>query len=376
MFHTILTLSYTIPNIYVFLRIWKLFINKGYRLTYALIYILIALIYPLSNLISEGEAGMASQILTSAANYILPFYLYLFLFILVYDIILLLNLLFRFLPATKMKTTNYRKSVLTLIIFLSIVVVVCGIINFNTIRISEYTIKVPARSSDFKNLKIAFAADFHLQENTPVRFVKKFAEKIERIKPDLLLFGGDIVEGDRENENMSSIEKILSEINTKYGVYTVLGNHEYYAGQDKGTFFGNAGISVLCDTIFVIDSSFCLGGRYDSHFRRRKAINDLVKTAPDTLPLIIIDHRPTEIDLVSKTSVDVQLSGHTHNGQLFPINLITNKVYELSWGYLKNGNTNFFVTSGIRLWGPPVRTTGKSEIMVIDITFTDFNLPE
>jgi predicted MPP superfamily phosphohydrolase len=72
---------------------------------------------------------------------------------------------------------------------------------------------------------------------------------------------------------------------------------------------------------------------------------------------------------VSKTRADVQLSGHTHNGQLFPINLITGKVYELSWGYMKKGNTNFFVTSGIRLWGPPVRTTGKSEIVVINITF-------
>lgn len=373
MFHTILTLSYTIPNIYVFFRIWKLFINKGYRLLFSLIYIVIALIYPVSNFISDGDSGLVARILVAISNIILPFYLYLFLFILVYDIFLLVNLIFRILPATKMKTTKYRKSVLIIIIFLSAVVLICGVINFNTIRISRYTIEVPGRSSDIKNLRIAFAADFHLHEKTPVRFVKKFTAKINELKPDLMLFGGDIVEGDNVDENMNSIENILSEIKTKFGMFTVLGNHEYYARQDKGTFFGNSGINVLCDTIVVIDSSFSLGGRYDSHFRKRKTINDLAKTANKNLPLILLDHRPTDIDQVCRTSVDVQLSGHTHNGQLFPVNLITNKVYELSWGYMRKENTHFFVTSGIRLWGPPVRTTGKSEIMVIDINFSEIH---
>lgn len=91
---------------------------------------------------------------------------------------------------------------------------------------------------------------------------------------------------------------------------------------------------------------------------------------PDSLPVILMDHRPTVISQIGSHSPDVVLSGHTHNGQLFPVNLITRKVYELSYGHLKKGETHFFVSSGIRLWGPPVRTTGKSEIVVIDITLT------
>ena len=90
---------------------------------------------------------------------------------------------------------------------------------------------------------------------------------------------------------------------------------------------------------------------------------------PDSFPVILIDHRPTEIEQISKTSADVVFSGHTHNGQLFPINLITRRIYELSYGYMRKGKTHFFVSSGIRLWGPLVRTTAKSEIMVIDISF-------
>jgi len=370
MFHTIITLAYIIPNIYVFIRIGQLFINKGYRYYYALIYIVLALVYPLSNLINDSDKGFPALILTKAGEYILPFYLYLFLLVLAFDILLLANLLFRFLPSGIMKSLRFKTTTLTVILTLSVLVVVSGIVNFNTIRRSEYRIEIPGKSAKIGNLRIAYAADFHLKEETNIHFVERFVKKVRDIDPDILLFGGDIVEGDREDEDMNMIENLLKGIRTKYGVYSVLGNHEYYAGQDKGSFFYKAGIGVLSDTIVVIDRSFNLAGRYDSHFRRRANVSELLKSAIDSLPVILIDHRPTEIDQVSKSHADVQLSGHTHNGQLFPINLITKRVYELSWGYLKKGNTHFFVTSGIRLWGPPVRTTGKSEIMVIDITFT------
>jgi predicted MPP superfamily phosphohydrolase len=369
MFHTLITLAYIIPNIYVFFRIWQLFINKGYRFHYTLIYIILASIYPLNNFFSEGDPGFPAQIFSTIGNYILPFYLYLFLFILLFDILLLINLIFKFISLETRKKKVFKVSVLSSIIILSVGVVIVGAINFNTIRTSEYKIEIPGKTSKLKSLRIAFVADFHLQEGTNIHFVERFAEKITFIKPDILIFGGDVVEGDRQDENMVSIEKILTGINPKYGVFGVLGNHEHYAGQDKGSFFDQAGIEILSDTIVIIDSSFYLGGRNDSHFRTRKSIEKLLSSVKDSLPFILVDHRPTELEQVSKTMVDVQLSGHTHDGQLFPINLITNKIYELSRGYLKKRNTHFFVTSGIQLWGPPVRTIGKSEIMVIDIRF-------
>ena len=369
MFHTIIALAYIIPNIYVFVRIRRQFINKGYRIHYTLIYILLALVYPVSNFISGGDSGFPANILTDSAAYILPFYLYLFLFTLVFDIFLLINSLLKIIPSEKFKNIRFKFIGLSMILIFSATVVVAGIINFNTIRTSEYKIAIPAKSSAIGNLKIAFVADFHLKWRTNIHFVERFAKKIERINPDLMIFGGDIVEGDRDDGNLFSFKQILAGIKTKYGVFAVLGNHEHYAGQDKGSFFNKAGMKVLCDTNVVLDNLFNLAGRNDSHIRTRKQIGELLKSVTDSLPVILIDHRPTEIDQVSRTSVDVQLSGHTHNGQLFPINLITRKVYELSRGYEKIANTHFFVTSGIRLWGPPVRTTGKSEIMVIDINF-------
>jgi predicted MPP superfamily phosphohydrolase len=375
MFHTMLALAFIIPNIYVSLRIGQLFINKGFKLYYSLIYILIASIYPLSNLFSEENTGFLANILTSIANYQLPFYLYLFLFMLVFDVLLLINKLFKIVPSEILKSIRFKITSLSAILFLSLAVVIVGVINFNTIRTSEYRIEIPKKSAKIDHLRIAFVADFHLQERTNIKFVERFVKKIAIIQPDLMVFGGDIVEGDKDDGNRTMFEILLKEIKAKYGSFAVLGNHEFYGGKDKASFFDKAGLKVLCDSTVVIDNSFSLTGRYDSHFSRRKTIGDLLKSVSDSLPVILIDHRPTEIDQVSKTAVDVQLSGHTHDGQLFPINLIINGIYELGWGYQKIGNTHFFVTSGIRLWGPPVRTTGKSEIMVIDITFTDSKSP-
>jgi predicted MPP superfamily phosphohydrolase len=369
MFHTIITLAYTIPNIYVFIRICHLFINKGYRIHYTIIYLLLASIYPLSNLLSDGDGGFLSNIFSTAANYILPFYLYLFLSVLIFDLFLLSNLLLKIVPSSREWRTDFKIRALSVILILSVGVVIAGVINFNTIRTSEYSIDIPGRSSEADHLRIAFAADFHLEEGTNIRFVERFIDKVSEINPDILIFGGDIFEGDKDDENMVQYERLFKGIKPRYGVFAVLGNHEHYAGQDDGTIFKNAGMVLLRDSVIVINSSFYLAGRNDSRTRSRMGIPELLKPLSDSLPLILVDHRPTEIIEISKTPVDIQLSGHTHNGQMFPINLITRKVYELSWGYRKIGNTNFFVTSGIRLWGPPVRTTGKSEIMIINVAF-------
>ena len=366
-FHTIIILAYTFPNIYLFVRIWQLFIEKGSKIRYSIIYLLLAMVFPLSNLFSGDDAAYPA--FTVASNYLLPFYLYLFLSVLVFDIFLLINRLVKIFPRAKMSVPRIRKICLGSILFVSFSIVIAGIINFNTIRISEYQIGIPRRSSSIKHLKVAYVADFHIKGSQDIDFVRKFAGKIEEIKPDIMLFGGDIVEGRRSDKYMQLIQKILSGIKTRYGSYGVYGNHEYYTGQVRGDFFDKAGITILCDTVMVIDGLFSLAGRFDSHSSYRKTVSALLSSASDTLPVILLDHRPTEIDQASRTAADIQFSGHTHNGQLFPINLITGSIYELSWGYLKKGNTNFFVTSGIRLWGPPVRTTGKSEILVIDIDF-------
>ena len=369
MFHLLITIFYIIPNIYVFFRIRNLFISQTYRRLYLLIYLLLAALYPLVSLERVNELSPLMQTLTTFSGYILPFYLYLFLTAIIYDLFLLLNLKARILSVETKKSFSYRFTALFTMILLSVGIVVGGAINLNTIRLSRYKIEVPRKSSTLDHLSVAFVADFHIQKSTSISFVDQFVRKVNALQPDILLYGGDIVEGDRENETTTAVEAALKTIITRDGVYAVVGNHEFYGGQEQGSFFKRAGIQLLCDTVVRIDSSFYLSGRYDEHFSKRKTVRELLRNSTHDLPIILMDHRPTQLQEVSLTDVDVQFSGHTHNGQLFPLNYIIHSLYELSWGYRKIGNTNFFVSSGLRLWGLPVKTAGKSEIMLVDIFF-------
>jgi predicted MPP superfamily phosphohydrolase len=149
----------------------------------------------------------------------------------------------------------------------------------------------------------------------------------------------------------------------------VFGNHELHGGINSLNFFKNSAVKVLQDNFIQVDKSFYLVGRNDYRDTKRKTMEELLNGLPNDLPMIMLDHRPYDFDNVSKAHVDVQVSGHTHNGQLFPLNYITSNIYDLSWGHKKINNTHFFVTSGLQAWGPAVKTAGTSEIMVIDIDF-------
>jgi len=369
MFHLYITLAYIIPNIYVFFRIKDLFISKGYKLRFTLIYLLTAATYPFAQLFSHRDTNISLQVFSTVSGYILPFFLYLFLLVILFDLFLLFNVLFRIVPAETRKSISFRRYALSSMILSSVAIVVAGVINLNTIRISKCQVEVPRKNSRIEHLRVAFVADFHIQQSTRLGFVEQFVRKMKALQPDVILYGGDMVEGDKENETTEAIESAIKNIHAKYGSYGVVGNHEFYGGDKQGKFFQKAGLILLCDTMVRIDSAFYLAGRYDEHFRKRKTVNEILGGDSIDLPVILMDHRPTQLQEVSHTAADIQFSGHTHNGQMFPINLITRSVYELSWGYKKIRNTHFFVTSGLRLWGPPVRTTGKSEIMLVDIHF-------
>ena len=359
-------LVYAIPNIYLFFRVWTLFIAKRHRLAYVFVYIGVVLVFPLSGFIQYAPVRHCVDVVSI---YLLPFYLYLFLSVLAFDIFLLCNLFLKVLSKEKMKTPQFKRYGLLSIILVAAMVTVGGAINFNTIRVSEYTIEVPARSSKAKHLRIAFVADFHIDSDTPEGFIRKFVTKTNKLAPDIVFFGGDIVEGRSAGSNLQSRTEILKQVSAKYGAFGVLGNHDRYRGPEEDNFFNKSNIELLLDTVVVIGNEFSLAGRLDGGYERRKTVNELLETAVDTLPVIILDHRPTEFAEVIDSKTDVRISGHTHNGQMFPLNFIIKRMYELSYGYEKMGNTHFFVSSGIRLWRYPVRTAGKSEIMLVNVNF-------
>jgi predicted MPP superfamily phosphohydrolase len=330
------------------------------------VFLAIASIAPLARYWHSGPSYIRES-LSMISGYLVPFILYLFLAVLVFDLFLLINLAVRILPASTRKGFRFRLYTFVRMILLSTVVVVGGAINLNTVRISQYQIEIPKKNSKLSHLRIAFVADLHIDQNLKLSFVKQYVRKVNALNPDIVLYGGDIVEG-RWDENVSAeIIKTMKTVESKYGEYGILGNHEYYGSEKPGQLYQRVDISLLHEKVIKIGQSFYLAGRDDDHADSRKSLEELLQHTPDDLPVIVIDHRPTELQEASRTKADIQFSGHTHNGQMFPINLFLKRMYELSWGYKKIRDTHFFVTSGLRLWGPPVKTAGKSEIMVVDV---------
>jgi predicted MPP superfamily phosphohydrolase len=155
----------------------------------------------------------------------------------------------------------------------------------------------------------------------------------------------------------------------KAPVYACLGNHEFYAGHPAAKqFLKDAGIRLLIDEAAVIDSSIVVIGRDDRTNMRRKPVKDLVSTLPSSLYTVILDHQPYNLDRAEAAGVDFQLSGHTHRGQVWPISWITDAIYECAWGSHQRGNTQYYVSSGIGIWGGKFRIGTQSEYVVATIS--------
>jgi predicted MPP superfamily phosphohydrolase len=369
MFRIIFLIAYTLPNIYIFFRLRKLFIEEQYRNTFSISYIILAITFPFIEYLSHsGNSPVISEI-TKYGYFALPYLLYLFLTLFLVDLLLAINHLAKAIPVAIIKNKRFRNILFVITMTAPLLIVIIGAYRHGNIQISSYKIEIPKKMSNLNHLKIAVAADLHLKGIADRIIVDKFVAIVNSVNPDIVFLVGDIIEGNRQDAQMKTLEESLRKINSKYGIYAVLGNHESHGGNPQLDFFNNSAIKVLQDSYVEINKSFYLVGRNDSRYDSRMAIEDLLKGVPGVLPTIMLDHRPVEFSVVSSNNVDVQFSGHSHNGQLFPINYITSYLFELGWGHKKINNTHFFVTSGLQSWGPAVKTVGFSEIMVIDIDF-------
>jgi predicted MPP superfamily phosphohydrolase len=369
MFRILFLAVYFVPAIYVFFRLRKYFSDKTRRKYFSFLYVVFTFIFPCIEFLSHSSSTPWITDLTKIGYYSLPYLLYLFLTVLLVDVVLVINHLVKIIPVSMIKNQTFTKTVFVIILTAPFLIVTAGALWHGNIQINRYQIDIPKKSSDLNHLKIAFAADLHLKGIADKVIIDSFVTKINSMNPDLVLLVGDIIEGDSQDAGMTVLEQTLRKINSTYGVYAAFGNHELHSGTSNLDFFNNSAIKILQDAFIKIDKSFYLVGRNDLRSDTRKPIEALLNGMQNDLPIIMLDHRPSDFGNVSSTHVDVQVSGHTHNGQLFPINYIISNIYDLSWGHKKMNNTHFFVTSGLQAWGPAVKTTGTSEIMVIDIDF-------
>ena len=220
------------------------------------------------------------------------------------------------------------------------------------------------------SLSIVAASDVHLGDLIRKGRLVKYVELINNQKPDIILLVGDLFDRNLHSVEEQHMDTVLQKLKAKYGVYAVVGNHEYFGNITRAVnYMIKSGIKVLRDDAITIDNKFIIIGRDDFTNKHRKPLKSIISDSDKSLPMILLDHQPLHLAEAVENNMDVQISGHTHNGQIYPISLIVAKMYQLAYGYLKIGNTHFYVSSGLGLWGAPIRLGTQSEIVNIHLKF-------
>ena len=218
-----------------------------------------------------------------------------------------------------------------------------------------------------KPLRIGVASDLHLGILFGARQLDKLAGIMQQEKADIILLPGDIMDDDTAAYEAEHMQPHLSKLRAPLGVYATLGNHDLFGAQRQITrAIEAAGITVLNDEI-IETGGLTVIGRPDDLDKGRLKTAELLKQADTSKPVVLLDHRPSEIELHSTLPIDIQVSGHVHNGQIFPANFIVRAINRLHYGYEKIGNGHFFVTSGYGFWGIPLRLGSQSEVLIIDV---------
>lgn len=268
-----------------------------------------------------------------------------------------------------------REIAAMVVLSITFIVVLAGHINTWFPKTKEIHLKIYKSGGKLNQLHIVALSDIHLGTIIEKRHMKIIVNRVNLLNPDIILIPGDIIDEDIRPVISSKVGDRLLEFKSKYGVYAVTGNHEYIGGVHKAKkFLSEHNILLLNDTAVLIDDSFYLAGREDltiNQFlhKKRKALSEIVSDIDKTKPVILLDHQPFKLEQAEQNGIDLQLSGHTHHGQLWPFNFITRMVYEISWGYKKKGQTHYYVSSGVGGWGPPIRTVNRPEIISIKLTF-------
>ena len=260
-----------------------------------------------------------------------------------------------------------------LIALIFIIVIIIGSYNAKSSYVKSVDIDIDKEG--FKEpLNIVMVSDIHLGNIIKNNRLKTMVTEINELNPDLVIIAGDIIDSDITPFLKHNMAIEFSNIKSKYGTFAVLGNHDILTREEDKivNILKENSVTILRDEIALINNDFYIIGRDDATISRytnkpRVSLDELTKDIDKSLPLIVVDHNPKYINESLDANIDLQLSGHTHKGQIIPGNIVTSKMFEVHYGYLKKDNLNVVVSSGYGTWGPPVRLGSRSEIIQINL---------
>lgn len=376
-FYSIVLLIYGSVNYYIYTRgMQALPAGSFIKTLFPWVFWILVATYVAGRTLEKIYLSYASDIFVWTGSFWLAAMLYLFLMVVLVDIIRMVNHYIPFYPG--FITTNYEKVKMYIFSGVSvgvIILIILGHMNTLNPRIKEISVHINKEANGMTELNAVMMSDIHLGTLIGNGHFERIVEKVKSMNPDIIFLAGDILDEDLEPVLRQNIGETLKQLNAPLGVYGVMGNHEYIGGAEPAyNYLVSHGLKIIRDSVVKINDSFYVLGREDRDKprfagRERKNLNEIVKLADPEFPLILIDHQPYYLEKASKLGIDLQLSGHTHHGQLWPLNFITSAIYTISYGYGKIGDMHAYVSNGVGTWGPPVRIGNKPEIVNLKITF-------
>lgn len=338
---------------------------------YTTLFIFFGFAYIVGELIQRKRSSIGSDLLITLGSLWFVCIVHFFFTCVAYDIIWGFNFAFHWLSSEQMAAIAYHMTwgiVVATFIFLCL-----GYLNARMPAIREHILNLDKKNPLHDTLRIVVASDIHLGPINGRIYVRRIVRMINALNPDLILLPGDILDGEVDPVIRRDLGKYLKKLSANHGIFGITGNHEFIGGIDRAAkYITDHGITLLRDEAHEV-AGITLIGREDIASTRfcmeRKALPEIMENVNSETALILMDHQPKHLKDARDSNIDIQLSGHTHNGQLFPLNFIVKKVFEIAQGYKKIGDTHYFVSCGLGTWGPPVRTNARPEILVLNVNF-------
>lgn len=360
---------YLIGNAYIFFRGWRTLnaCKLGLKIIYIIGYITLTVFFWY---IFRNER-LGHTVYQIASGWPI-FTLYMVGWLLFTDIMFLTGKLIRLKPFTEIKLrTTLRNYSFWGAFLLIICIIAVGNYRYQhpKTKVINVVINKPLSTSQ-QQLKVVAISDVHLGYDTNKAMLQHYVKKINALKPDLILISGDLIDHTLVPVKKQRMQDDLNKLHAPLGIYMVPGNHEYYTGIQQVEAFINkeTDIHFLRDRVIQLSNGLVIAGRDDYSNRKRETLSRLLSSHTKK-PVILLDHQPRRLDEAVKAGVDLQFSGHTHNGQIWPFPYLVKQLFELSYGMKITGNTYQYVSSGLSLWGPPYRIGTQSEIVVFNLSF-------
>ena len=352
-----------------------------FKVPFAVVYLFMALSPVIAFLLPKSAVAI---VIRRISTYWIGIMLYSLLYVVLFDLLRLIA------KHTKLKNTLLfsRGSVISIgsvVVACAVATCLYGIFNARNIKVNEYSVTVNKSCGSDKHLKAVLVADLHMGYAIGVDHITNMVEKINQQDADIVIIAGDIFDN-----SYDGMKAQLKSIKSKYGVYAVYGNHDIdekilmgftfdWGGKqlhsEKMTnFMKECNIKLINDESVLINDEFYLVGRRDTdkpgtEDGTRAEISELTKDLDKTKPIFVLSHEPDELQKTADAGADIDFSGHTHDGQLFPGNLTIGLFWENPCGMIKKDNMYSIVTSGVGVYGTFMRVGTDAEICSVDIDF-------